>query len=203
MDVVAVRNPIQHLRSENHRLQERVDELQTQVDTLREAIIALCTLQDVLKTIQPNTDVMALMDHVLHTALKSIGASDGSILLVDEEHQELYFAVVEGQVRNKLQGHRIPAGTGLAGWVVKNNKPIIVPNVNTDPRFYAAIDKNFQFKTRSLICVPLSYEGRMLGVLQAINKTGEREFNDDDLTLLNLVALLAAIALAKADAILE
>ena len=203
MDVVAVRNPIQHLRSENHRLQEQVDELQTQVDTLREAIIALCTLQDVLKTIQANTDVMALMDHVLHTALKSIGASDGSILLLDEECKELYFAVVEGQVRDKLQGHRIPAGSGLAGWVVNHNKPIIVPNVNVDPRFYANIDKSFQFKTRSLICVPLTYEGRMLGVLQAINKTGEREFNEDDLTLLNLVALLAAIALAKADAILE
>ena len=110
--------------------------------------------------------------------------------------------VVHGSVRTKLVGHRIPLGVGIAGWVAQHAESVIVPNVQTDPRFSSRIDQAFQFKTRSMVCVPIVFTGRVLGVIQALNKTNRKEFVDGDLLMLNVVAQLAAAAIAKAESVL-
>ena len=100
-------------------------------------------------------------------------------------------------------GDRLPPGKGIAGWVAQNQRPLVVDNVRQDPRFYPDVDEAFGFQTRSLAAVPLLDRDRILGVLEAVNKTYDREFSDEDHDLLMVAAHLASVALVRAEAFTE
>ena len=195
-------NPVKALQGENIRLKNELRDMREENYLLRKAFESLLTLQEVSSSIDASTDVLHLVDSILVSSLASIGANDGSLILVDEESNELSFVVVHGQARDKLMGYRMPMGTGIAGWVAENGESVIVPNVNLDPRFSHRVDEEFQFRTLSILCVPMIFNGRVLGVIQAINKTNQREFNDLDLLLFKVVAQLAALSIARAEEIL-
>ena len=64
---------------------------------------------------------------------------------------------------------RLKIGEGIAGWVAKHGEPLLVPDVYTDPRFAKRIDEMTQWKTHSIMCIPLLSKHRVLGVMQLIN----------------------------------
>ncbi len=195
-----VQGTLQFLQSENIRLKEEIEKLEEEVSQLRVRLRALCTLQEASMQISPHTNVMSLLERVLSSALLSIGASDGSLMLLDEATQELVFAVVHGQVKNSLVGHRIPLGLGIAGWVAIQKEPVVVEDVQQDPRFLSSVDQTFRFQTRSMVCVPVTAGDRVLGVLQALNKFEQRPFNQSDLTMMRVAAQLASTAITRAEA---
>lgn len=192
---------IQHLQNENTRLKEEVADLQEEVVQLRLKLRALRTLQEASMNISPNANIMTLLERVLQSALMSVGAADGSLMLVDDESQELVFAMVHGQVKNSLVGHRLPLGMGIAGWVAKQKEPLVIEDVQRDPRFSSSVDQTFQFQTRSMVCVPVLAGERVMGVLQAINKFEQRPFNQSDLATMLVAAQLAANAIARAESV--
>ncbi|MCP4418651.1 MAG: GAF domain-containing protein [Chloroflexi bacterium] len=197
-----IRGTTHFLQQENVRLQKENERLQQEVVRLRLILRNLGNLNQMTLSIHSETNILMLLDQILQAALDSIQAGDGSLMLVDDETEELSFVVVHGSVREKLVGHRIPLGVGIAGWVAQHAEAIIVPNVQTDPRFSPRIDQAFHFKTRSLLCVPIIFNGRILGVIQALNKTNRKEFVYADLLMLNVVSGLAAAAIARAETIL-
>ena len=197
-----IRGTAHFLQQENIRLQKENERLQQEVVRLRLILRNLGNLNQMTLSIHPETDILLLLDQILQAALDSIQAEDGSLLLVDEETQELSFVVVHGSVRSTLVGHRIPLGAGIAGWVAQHAESVIIPNVQTDPRFSPQVDQAFQFKTRSLICVPIVFSGRVLGVIQGLNKSNRKAFANADLLMLNVVAQLAAAAIARAESVL-
>ena len=194
--LTATRGRYSATQPETERLRDLNHVLQTEVDNLRRAFTAMHTIQEFIDNAEnPEVDVMALVDTILEAALASIEAKDGSLLLVDDDADELAFVVVHGDARDRLQGHRIPISTGIAGWVARNKEPVLVPNVNLDPRFSQAVDRDFRFKTTSLLCAPVERKGRVLAVIQGLNKINGKTFNDADLTLLSVVARQAAEAI--------
>ena len=197
-----IRGTAHFIQQENIRLQKENERLQQELVRLRLILRNLGNLNQMAMSIHPETDVVLLLDQILQAALSSIQAEDGSLMLVDEESKELSFVVVHGSVRSKLVGHRIPLGVGIAGWVAQHAESVIVSNVQTDPRFSPQIDQAFHFKTRSLVCVPIVFTGRVLGVIQALNKSNRKEFANGDLLMLNVVAQLAAAAIARAESVL-
>ena len=132
-----------------------------------------------------------------------MGAEDGSLLLLDDDTGELVFVVVHGAARDELTGFRLPPRKGIAGWVAATRTPIIVKDVQTDPRFFPQVDETFGFHTNTLACVPLVEDQRVLGVIEAINKSADAPFSEDDHDLLMIVSQLAALAIAKADSSLR
>lgn len=197
-----IRGTAHFLQQENIRLQKENERLQQEVVRLRLILRNLGNLNQLTLAIDSNTDILVLLDQILQAALDSIQAEDGSLLLVDEETKELSFVVVHGQVRSRLVGHRIPLGVGIAGWVAQHAESLIIGNAQNDPRFSPQIDQAYQFKTRSMICVPILFNGRVLGVIQALNKANRKEFVASDMVMLNVVAQLAAAAIARAESIL-
>jgi sigma-B regulation protein RsbU (phosphoserine phosphatase) len=196
-------DPIRFLQLEATRLREENRELRDELTVLRSSVRALSALQDLIQRITPSTDVIALIDDLLASALTVLGASDGSLLLLDEDTGELVFAVVHGQARDRLTGYRLPPGKGIAGWVADNMEPLVVQDVTNDPRFYAEVDETFGFQTRTLACVPLLEGDRVLGVIEAINKVSDREFSAEDHDLLMVVAQLASLAIMRAESFAE
>jgi sigma-B regulation protein RsbU (phosphoserine phosphatase) len=192
-------NTQRFLQQENKRLLQENESLRHEVTMLHDVLDALRALQEVSSRIDAKTNVLSLLDRILASALTSIGSKDGSLMLIDNEGNELVFVVVHGAIRDTLMNHRIPLGEGIGGWVAVNGRAVMIPNVRIDPRFSTAVDQNFNFKTRSLLCVPITFGNRVMGVIQAINKGNGDEFNRADLALLGVVAQLAATAMSRAE----
>jgi GAF domain-containing protein len=188
-----LRLEVGRLRDENHSLKE-------ELTSLRGAVRGLDGLHDVIQRIQPGVDILQILDDLLASALTVVGASDGSLLLLDEETNELVFAVVRGQAAERLRGYRLPPGKGIAGWVAAHRQAEIVHDVHADPRFYPDVDETFGFETHTLACVPLLEGNRILGVIEALNKSTARGFLPQDHDLLLVVAVLASVALRRAEA---
>lgn len=193
------RTPVRALQAEVSRLREENRALRQQLDTVRSYIHSLNDLYDLSCSLDENTDVVGFLAEVLAASLESVGSYDGSLLLVDDATGELVFAVVQGQARKRLQGYRLPAGEGIAGWVLEQGKPRIVEDARLDPFFYPAVDQEMDFFTRTMTCVPLMDGDRRLGVIEAVNKTTNQLFTETDLDFLVVLAAMVSQALVKAE----
>lgn len=198
-DSVALRS----IRSEYARLREENKDLRDELSLLRSSVRALRVLQDLIENLSPEIDMIKWIDDLLASALAAVSAKDGSLILLDEESGEMVFAVVQGEARDRLTGFRMSPGEGVAGWVVENKKPQIVQDPRNDPRFSPNVDDMLGFRTRSLACVPLIHEDRVLGVIEAINKISDREFTLQDQDLMTLVAHLTSQGISRAESFVD
>jgi GAF domain-containing protein len=192
-----LRDEVKRLTEENHDLREERDGLECSVR-------AIAGLYHESQKINADTDILQLLAHILDVSLAVLKASDGSLLLQDETTGELVFAVVRGKVTDKLTGYRLPKGAGIAGWVVDKCEPQVILDVRHDTRFYSQVDETFGVTTRSMVCVPVYLDnGRVLGVIEILNKLSDREFSQDDLSLMMIVGQLAATAMRRAERVAE
>lgn len=154
-------------------------------------------LHDVGSLLVSTLDQTVVRHRAMEAITKIMSAETGSLLLVDDERQELYFEVALGEKGKTLKEIRLGMGEGIAGWVAKHGKPLIIDDVTLDKRFQGRMDKRSTFKTRNMICVPVEIKGKVIGVLQAINRL-EGAFTKDDLSLFQLFSNQVAIALDNA-----
>jgi GAF domain-containing protein len=194
---------IRFLQQENARLKDENERLGNDVHALRRYVRALQDLQATVQRFTPEHDILALLDKTMACALDLLDATDGSLMLIDEETDELVFVIVHGSVRETLTGHRFDRRQGIAGWVAEHVEPVLISNVRTDARFLSEVDERFGFVTRSLVAVPLAARGRVLGVIEVLNKRSMADFTDDDASLLGVLATLSASALDYAACALE
>jgi GAF domain-containing protein len=197
------RDPVRFLQNEISRLKQENQELKEELTVLRSSVRGLSAIQDLIQRMRPDTNLVQLLDDLLGSALTVLGSNDGSLLLLDDETEELVFVVVHGTARERLTGYRLPPGRGIAGWVADQKEPAIVQDVQKDKRFYPQVDETFGFRTQTLACVPLLDGDRVLGVIEAINKLDHREFSPEDHLLLMVVAQLAAVAIHRAERFTE
>jgi GAF domain-containing protein len=191
------------LQQENARLKDQNQLLTDEVHALRRYVRALQALQETIQRFTPEQDVLALLDRTLNCALELLDAIDGSLMLIDDETDELVFVLVHGVGRETMVGHRFDRRRGIAGWVAEHVQPAIVGNVRADSRFLPEIDERFDFVTRSLVAVPLAARGRVLGVVEVLNKRSGEGFTEDDASLLSILATISASALDYAASAME
>lgn len=176
-------------------IQQENAELKDEVSRLRDYMHALQSLNHAIQQLLSEKDLMKLLDRTLYYAMTVLDCADGALLLSDEEKGGLVFVLVQGEVREKLPGYRIRRNEGIAGWVAEHCEPVIVNNTRADHRFSARVDQAFNFQTNSMVCVPLVARGKVLGVIEVLNKSGGKEFAEADQDLLSILAFIAAIAL--------
>jgi GAF domain-containing protein len=199
-----ISDSLKFLKEEATRLTQENHDLHQELTGLRQAARALSSLYYVSQHITPSVDVLKLLGDILDSALTGLNASAGSLMLMDEETGDLVFSVVRGGAAGRLEGYRLPKGKGIAGWVAAHRQPQIVRDVRRDPRFYAQLDEAIGFNTRSMVCVPVYLDdGRLLGVIEVLNKVSDQEFTQDDVDLLLIVAQLAATAMRRAERAIE
>jgi len=143
-------------------------------------------------------DLKTVLTTILGSAANIALSEASTLFLIDKTTGDLKFAVPTGPAAKKLADIRIKKGVGIAGWVARNEKPIIVPDVAEDPRFHPEIDKMSGFKTRSILAVPLISKGKIIGVLEALNKQEGLVYSKEDVTLCSAFADHAALAIENA-----
>jgi putative methionine-R-sulfoxide reductase with GAF domain len=191
---------LRFLQQENQRLLEENRLLREEVLALRDYLAGLRSLERAAESITTEQDPLLLLDKILYAALTVVDCADGSIMLLDQEADELVFVVVRGELGHSLPGHRIPSDLGIAGWVATHKEPQIVNDVRNDQRFSPYVDETFQFETYSLLCVPMISQSRVMGVIEVLNKFNKQDFIEADLDLLSTLAYIAAIAIDRMEA---
>jgi GAF domain-containing protein len=136
-----------------------------------------------------------LLAKIVEVARAIFGAKASSILLLDEDAGELVFEAVAGEGEETLVGRRLPAGTGLAGWVLATRQPIVVEDLDTDPRFARDTAAETGYVPKGLMAVPLLDGETALGVLEVLDRPQRSRFSLAEMELLGLFAAQAALAL--------
>jgi len=194
-----ISNAVHFLQQENSRLKEQLEILQDENSALKSYLQDLSAVYQATKTIISHDDLFKLLDEILYQALVIIKTAHGSLLLVDDETDELVFVMVHGEFRETLQNYRMSIDQGIAGWVARHGEPIIVNDANLDPRFYADVDHTFGLTTQKLLAVPLIDRNHTLGVIELVNKQDGSDFTESDATILSLLGIIAAMALHRMD----
>jgi diguanylate cyclase (GGDEF)-like protein len=157
----------------------------------------LAILTDVVKTANSILEPRKVIELVVEKIRELIPSEAWSLMMVDEEKQELVFEAAVGAKARDVSAVRLKIGEGVAGWVAQCGKPAIVNDAPHDPRFSPRVDTRTQFETRSILCAPLVSRGRTIGVLEIINKQGG-PFTRADLQLVLTLVEPCAIAIENA-----
>ena len=136
-----------------------------------------------------------LLQSIVEVARAIFGARASSVFLHDEESDELVFEAVAGEGADELVGQRFPSSTGIAGWVLVTRQPLVVDELDKDPRFAREAAESTGFVPKGLMAVPLLHEDLALGVLEVLDRPQQAAFSLAEMELLGLFANQAAIAL--------
>lgn len=159
-----------------------------------EYIAKLTAVLEVTKAYRSIIHLDVLLKTIVETAADTVGAEAGSILLFDDSGK-LRFHTASGQAASAVKPMYVEPGQGVAGWTAEHGKPAVVNDVSSDPRFERSFDRETGFDTRSILCVPLVFEDRTIGVLELLNKKTGDGFDAEDQTLLFSLADQAAISI--------
>lgn len=143
-------------------------------------------------------DLNKLLLDITEIASLVLDAMAACLLLIKEGTDEMVLEVVYGGGSEALHMVKGRIGEGLVGWVAQSGEPVIVNDVQSDPRFNPKVDARTGILARSIICVPLQVKGKTIGVLEAINKRSNDGFDEDDLKILRTIAAHAAVAIENA-----
>ena len=148
-------------------------------------------------TLNSTLDLDDLLQLITATATELLGCEAASILLYDERDKRLFFAAATGSDPEQLAKISVPLDSSLAGTIFRTNQPILLSNVENDPRHFPLVSDQIQLKVKTLLGVPMPIKDRTVGVLEAVNKrTGA--FDEQDASLLAVTAAHAAIAINNA-----
>lgn len=141
-------------------------------------------------------DLDMLLKRIMESIKEVFGAEGSSVLLLDEAKNELYFREATGEKGDQVKQIRVPLDekASIAGWCAYNRQSVIVNDVSKDPRHAKQADKASGFVTRSILASPVVWQDKLLGVIEAVNKSAG-EFTQEDETMLNLLASQVALAL--------
>ena len=139
-----------------------------------------------------------LLRMVVDSAMNLLDADRATIFLYDAHANELYTQVAEG-----AKQFRIPIETGIAGAAALSMKIINIPDAYLDDRFNQTIDKKTGYRTRSVLAIPLAdYDGKLVGVLQVLNKR-DGIFDENDEMTAQALSAQAGVALQRAQLLEE
>jgi Nif-specific regulatory protein len=157
------------------------------------------TLIEINALINSNyTNIHSLLTMILESATRLCEGESSSILMADQKSRELHFEVALGIKGAEVKKFTLKFGEGIAGWVVENNKSIIVNDVIHDKRHQSAIPELIGYSTKTMLAVPMRSKDVCIGVIELLNKKDGRYFSQDDLEWLELLANQAAIAVQNA-----
>ena len=161
---------------------------------------ALSALLDASTAITSSLEPQVVLQAIAQSAAAVMRAEASSVLILDSRRDKLIFQAAVGDRGDLLLGEEFDADLGIAGRVCKTAKPEIVTDVSSNKYFFKGIDDKSSFKTRGMIAAPLIQQDCVLGVVEVLNKIGADNFNEQDLSLLQIFANLAATGVANAQA---
>ncbi len=157
----------------------------------------MSALAETASVINATLNLEEVLQRIAVQTRQALNVQAASLALLNDDADELIFRAVEGGAGAQLVGTRLKVGEGVAGWVAKTGQPVIVHHAHSDPRFHAETDRRTGFYTSAIACAPILQEGKIIGILEAINPQ-HGHFERDTLMVLNGICNLAGTAISHA-----
>ncbi len=171
-------------------LEQRINALEREVDHLYK-------IQECTASLISSLDFDETLNIILSTARDTIGAEHGSILLYNNTLTHMAIAYSIGLKEETIRDSKVVPGEGIAGKVAESGEPILVEDIDNDPRFNER--RSSPERSRSFASLPLNYHGRTLGVMDLSHPSGKLPFNHNSLPLLVALSNQAAVAIAHSE----
>ena len=163
--------------------------------------VAIRDLFDIAHSFSSVSDLDILLKKISSAAEKLTQSEASSVMLLDDNKESLYFKTAGGEKGSLIKTIRVAVGQGIAGTVAQTGQPLLIEDVSQDPRFNASLtDDKSGFKTRSILCVPMSVSGELIGVMEVLNKKVNvygGKFSSDDQEILGSLAGFAAVSIVN------
>ncbi|RMH42254.1 MAG: GAF domain-containing protein, partial [Deltaproteobacteria bacterium] len=158
-----------------HSVVNKNVELLNAQERLRQKTFELNVLFEVEQQVSAAHDLDELLDRILRSAMRMVGAEAGSIALREGDGDELVFRTTAGYVADRIAHRRIPIGDGLIGWAAARREPLIANDPKNDPRHAAEFADALGVTPRNILCAPLVTSEEVLGAIELIDKTSVGE----------------------------
>ena len=166
-----------------------------EIQELKRHHAELAVLYDTVRDLSSTLSVQQVLERLLDRTLRHLDAEIGSILLLGPDSM-LQAVTTRGLPDEVAERVTMKVGEGISGYVAATGQPLLIPDVEVDPRF--ARCNRERYYTRSFISSPLLRMNTVLGVVNVNNKRSQESFVPDDLHLLEAIAGHAAVALGNA-----
>jgi two-component system NtrC family sensor kinase len=167
------------------------------LETAEDRASQLQVLGEIGREMTSTLDLETALENAMVHTQRLLGAEACVLFLLDQPGEELILKASGGR-QMRIRDVAIRLEEGIAGWVARNRKPLVVNDVRTNPLYQSAIDGQTGLLTSSVLCVPLERREEVMGVIEAINHP-RGFFNEADQQILSSVASWAAIALDNAN----
>ncbi len=167
------------------QVEREKERLRREVERLKSAVDELTVLNDLAISASSSIEVDQMLDLIVEKSIRAVKAEQGSILLVTEQADSpLKTLVRQMDQRSRLLTYRV--GTHITGWVLKHQQPLMIDDLARDERFNPTEQELKEI--RSVLCVPIRYKAKIIGILMVTNKKTFEPFNESDLRLLSIIA---------------
>ena len=165
-------------------------------DSQRQARV-MTALAETAAVINATLSLEEVFNRIMDQIEQALRVQAASLALINQQTDEIVFKAATGWVGDQVIGIRLQMGQGVAGWVAREGRGVIVPNVQRDNRFDPETDHRTGYTTRAIACAPIRLRGEVIGVLEAINPTSGM-FDADALLVLTGIGNLAGTAIRHA-----
>lgn len=179
-------------QAEIERLNQRIQDDRFAAD-LRDTL----TRASATATIAAPVGYRPLVDMIVAMAADMVDADAAALFLFDIHGRELLLEGVFGANAKPATDVRIAPGQGMIGLVATTGQPMAVSGADEDVRVHALITQALGYAPQNLMCVPLSFHDRVIGVLAIIDKKGDATFGADEMESSGIFAHLAAVAVEQ------
>jgi len=169
----------------------------TQLTENRIPLDDLMVFHQLARSLNSSLDLDTILRTILDQMERIIAADMWTLLMLDEKHNELYYAIASGSGEDALRDLRVRSGEGVAGWVLEHGETLIVPeSENDDPRLQQTIGVETR-SVRSVIAMPLRGRKGVQGVIEILNPRAS-QMSDYTIAFLHILCDHAAIAIENA-----
>ena len=148
-------------------------------------------LEDIFLEIQQihdqSMDMEQVVNFVMEMAMDKIPAESGAILFADSDGRELYFATARGPKAGDVMDFRVPMGKGIVGFCARQGVSLALNDVERDERFYRDISDALSYTTRTILCAPIQFEGRVYGCLELMNRKDTSTFTTNEVNAMTYI----------------
>ena len=160
--------------------------LEVENQKLQSAINELSILNDIATAISSTQSVENVINQIIYKCIWHLHVEEAAISLLDQIEEDQKFHTM---IRRQDHTHqRVPfkLDDRVTGWMIKNQKPLLINNTHEDDLF--RFFKKDELSYKAILCVPLMLKGKLTGYLAVFNKKNDEKFTTEDQKLLSIIA---------------
>ncbi|MCK5581038.1 MAG: response regulator [Candidatus Omnitrophica bacterium] len=192
-DISEFKRMTKEIEDSREKIQKWGEELERSVKKRTNELTLICNVSQEIST---SLKIEEALNNITSKVCDVLDIEICSILLLDNAKEYLSIVAARGLSEDTVKTTKIKNGERISGWVVKNNRPLLVNDVSSDPRFTQR--RQEKYYSNSFISIPLAFKNEVIGVINVNNKVSKKSFNENDFNLINGIAQQASIVIENA-----